>query len=352
MNAIPAPAWATLVVAGCNTLNLALPGHAYYANQEPYGIDDYERKTAWLGGMLARLNADIVGLQEVWDEVALKAVVARSGLHYAHVLAPGAEVGASGTPRVALATRLALEAVDSIIEFAPGLAVQVPEIGLQNRFERPVLRAVLRTKQGLRVHVLVVHLKSKRPKFLQDATGHTIEDTDDPAVVARATLRSLVIRAAEAAALRGLVIAITRNTHDPLLLMGDMNDGPHAVTTQMIAATQAVAYDRQARDVALFHAYDVQTEPALKRDMGWSHVHQGWPETLDQIWVSEEFVGSSKFAIGDVRRVEYFNDHLHESHERWRSDHGFVRALLRVRLQVQAQVQEQVQEQVRLDARA
>jgi hypothetical protein len=44
-------------------------------------------------------------------------------------------------------------------------------------------------------------------------------------------------------------------------------------------------------------------------------------------------VAGSKFALGDVRRVEVFNDHLHESRERWRSDHGFVRALLRLRPQ-------------------
>jgi hypothetical protein len=43
-------------------------------------------------------------------------------------------------------------------------------------------------------------------------------------------------------------------------------------------------------------------------------------------------VASSRFARGDVRRVEVFNDHLHESRERWRSDHGFVRALLRWRV--------------------
>jgi len=33
-----------------------------------------------------------------------------------------------------------------------------------------------------------------------------------------------------------------------------------------------------------------------------------------------------------VRRVEYFNDHLHEGRGRFRSDPGFVRALLGVRL--------------------
>jgi len=127
------------------------------------------------------------------------------------------------------------------------------------------------------------------------------------------------------------VLGLIQRTRDPLILLGDMNDSPHSVTSQLIAANQAVAYDRQARDVALYHAYDVQTD-AIKRNVAYSHVYQGWPEMLDQIWVSEEFVVGSKFALGDVHRIEYFNDHLHESRERFCSDHGFVRALLRLRL--------------------
>ncbi|MCW7537657.1 endonuclease/exonuclease/phosphatase family protein [Aquabacterium sp. A7-Y] len=331
--ATPPPVnWATLTVATCNTLNLALPGRVFYDNQEPYGLDEYRRKTGWLGQQLRRLNADVLALQEVWDLAALKDVVADSGLSYSHVLAPGAELGATGTPRVALVTRLALESLHSHADFPPVAVVDVPELGPHARFERPVLHAVLRSKQGLRLHVLVAHLKSKRPKFLQDASGEALEDRDDPGVAARATLRSLVMRAAEACALRTLVVGLLHRTREPVLLLGDLNDSPHAVTTQMVAATGAVAYDRQARDTALFHAYDVQSEPGLRRDVAYSHVYQGWPETLDQIWVSEEFVASSRFALGDVRRVEYFNDHLHEGRDRTRSDHGFVRALLRVRL--------------------
>jgi endonuclease/exonuclease/phosphatase family metal-dependent hydrolase len=323
--------WLTLPVATCNVLNLALPGRVFYEGQPGYDAAEYERKVHWLGGMLARLNADIVGFQEIWDEGALKSAVSASALRYAHVLAPGAEQGATGTPRVGLATRLALESVESVQDFAPHEQVPIPEIGLHTRFERPILKAALRTRQGVALHVLVAHLKSKRPKYLQDAAGNNIEDRDDPVVTVRASMRSLLMRAAEAAALRGLVVQLTSRTRDPLILLGDMNDSPHSVTSQMIAATLAAAYDRSARDVALYHAWEVQTDPALKRDMAYSHVHQGWPDLLDQIWVSEEFVGSSKFAQGDVLRVEVFNDHLHESRERWRSDHGFVRALLRLR---------------------
>lgn len=336
MNAVPPPNWATLPVATCNLLNLAAPGREFYEGQPPYDTAEHERKLDWLGSMLARLNADIVGFQEVWDETSLKAAVARSGLRYTQVAAPGAETGAVGTPRVGLATRLQVEALESVTDFAPHERVDIPELGPHTRFERPVLKATLRMKHGQPIHVLVCHLKSKRPKYLQDAAGDPIEDRDDPVVTVRASLRSLMMRAAEAAALRGLVLQLIQRTRDPLILLGDMNDGPHSVTSQMIAATQAVAYDRAARDVALFHAWDVQTEPALKRDMAYSHVFQGWPDLLDQIWVSEEFVGGSKFALGDVRRVEVFNDQLHESRERWRSDHGFVRALLRWRMPAQA----------------
>ena len=326
-----APSLATLMVATCNTLNLALPGRVTYANQATLDAAEYERKVGWLGQQLARLNADVLGLQEVWDEAALREVVARSGLRYTGVAAPGAEQGAQGTPRVALVTRLAVDDISSVVDFEAADQLPVPELGLATHFERPVLHARLRMKHGQRLHVLVAHLKSKRPKFLQDADGHPLENTDDPAVAARATLRSLVLRGAEALSLRRLVIGITQRTREPLLLLGDLNDGPHAVTSQLIAATTAAAYDRDARDVALYHAWDVATEPALRRDMAYSHVHQGWPELLDQIWVSEEFVARSKFALGDVRRVDVFNDHLHEGRERWRSDHGFVRALLRVR---------------------
>ena len=97
MNETPAPAqpnWQTLQVATGNLLNLALPGRNFYPGQDGYDDAEYERKVAWLGAQLARLNADVMGCQEVWDQAALQAAVARSGLRYAAVLAPGAEQGA------------------------------------------------------------------------------------------------------------------------------------------------------------------------------------------------------------------------------------------------------------------
>lgn len=325
----------TLTVATANVLNLANPGRVFYANQDTYSQHEYERKIEWLGGRIAALNADVLAVQEVWDEAAIKAAVSRSGLRYSTVVVPGAEnndvsQGAQHTPRVGIITRLEVEKLQSFSEFPTELRLQVPGIGVHAKFERPPLLATLRMKHGQAIHVLTAHLKSKRPKFLQDAQGQPLEDREDDKITALATLRSLMMRGAEAAAMRHIVVDVLRRTHEPLIVMGDFNDSPHSVTTQIIAATGEVAYDKGARDAALWNAYEVQGEMALKRDVAYSHVHQGSPEVLDQIFVSEEFLPRSKFSIGDVRRVDYFNDHLQEGRDRSRSDHGFVRAVMRV----------------------
>jgi predicted extracellular nuclease len=325
----------TLTVATANVLNLANPGRTFYANQDTYSQNEFERKIEWLGGRIAALNADVLAVQEVWDEAAIKAAVSRSGLRYSTVAVPGAENneknnGAQNTPRVGIVTRLEVEKLQSFSEFPVSLHIQIPGLSEHAKFERPPLLAALRMKHGQVVHVLTAHMKSKRPKFLQDAKGEPTEDREDPKILALATLRSLMMRGAEAAALRHIVADVLTRTHEPLIVMGDFNDGPHSVTTQMVAATSEVAYDKGARDAALWNAYEVQGEMALKRDVAYSHVHQGFPEVLDQIFVSEEFLPRSKFSIGDVRRVDYFNDHLQEGKDRSRSDHGFVRAVIRV----------------------
>ena len=329
------------MVATCNVLNLALPNRQFYPGQDPYSANEFERKVTWLGERFKTLNADVLAVQEVWDDAALRTAVARSGLRYDTVLVPGAEngpphagvqPGAQGTPRVGFTTRLKLLSAQSLPDFPQQAVVQVPGLGAHTRFERPPLHAVLRLDHGQELHVVTAHLKSKRPKFLQDAQGKPLEDSDDPTVQAVASLRSHIMRAAEALALRLKVVELLHRTRLPLVLMGDLNDSPHSVTTQLIAATSQVAFDKGARDHALFSAWDVQGEAALRRDVAYSHIHQGYPEVLDQVLVSEEFLPHSKVALGDVRRVEVFNDHLHEGRDRSRSDHGFVRALLRLKL--------------------
>ena len=130
----------------------------------------------WLGERFRVLNADVLAVQEVWDEVALRGAIARSGLRYTHVSVPGAENGpgqhgAQGTPRVGIVTRLKVESIESLVDFPAAAVVDVPGLGPHTRFERPPLLATLRMKHGQPVAIITAHLKSKRPKYLQDAQG-------------------------------------------------------------------------------------------------------------------------------------------------------------------------------------
>ena len=128
-NELPQPL-DTLMVATCNVLNLANPGRLFYENQDPYSQTEFERKITWLGERFRALNADVLAVQEVWDDAAFKGALGRGGLRYDFVAVPGAEnndtqQGAQGTPRVGLATRLKVEALQSFADFPPGFQVNL-----------------------------------------------------------------------------------------------------------------------------------------------------------------------------------------------------------------------------------
>src|SRR4028119_1926651 len=61
-----------------NVFNLARPGEPYYPDEKPYSAAEYEKKAAWIAGQLGRMDADLVGFQEVFHEDALRDVCARS----------------------------------------------------------------------------------------------------------------------------------------------------------------------------------------------------------------------------------------------------------------------------------
>lgn len=300
-----------LRVATLNCLNLASPGFACYPGMAPYSPGEYLAKTEWLAGMLDRLAADVVLLQEVFHESALIDVMRQSAGQGRALAcaAPHAEPG-NTKPRLALVWRRELTPqIESIVDLPAACVVVVPEIGEVRTFSRPVLRARLPLPGLAQPLTLInVHLKSKRPEFVAG------EDRDDPPAEARAQLRSLLIRAAEAAAVRHLVVAATRANRAPLIVAGDFNDGPDAVTTQIIADTSWKPDERAQRDVMLFNALDIERrlDPGPAAMTAYTVLHAGVPERIDHVLLSEEFVPQSRFALGRVTGVEILNDHLIE----------------------------------------
>ncbi len=300
-----------LRIATLNCLNLALPGRRFYAGVDPYTPDEYIAKTQWLAQMLDRLAADFVLVQEIFHEQALSDVVHQAGGARHWSLSVPLAAQDNDRPRLGLVWRQPWQpTLESISSFPDGWAVPVPEAAAHAAFSRPLLRAEVTLPEfgGSRLSLLNVHLKSRRPEFVDG------EDRDDPNTEARAQLRSLIRRGAEAAALRQLVVESTKRSRAPLVIAGDFNDEAGAVTTQIVADTSWKREDRPQRDFMLFNALDVEQRlsPGRGRDVAFTILHGGEPERIDHVLVSEEFVPQSKHAIGQVTAVEIFSDHLLE----------------------------------------
>ena len=91
-----------------NVLNLALPGLRFYDGIEPYTQELYDAKVAWLAQKFDQLDADVIGLQEVFSQDAVRDVLARTS-RYRDAQHIGFEPEAGKlTPSVALITRLPL----------------------------------------------------------------------------------------------------------------------------------------------------------------------------------------------------------------------------------------------------
>ena len=238
-------------------------------------------------------------------------------------------LGAQNTPAVGLISRFDRISSQSLVDINPKAWLDVPDMGLYKTFNRPPL-LVRYDVYGQPINVLTAHLKSKRAYHLRDEQGKLLEDIDDPNIRVRAKLRSLCMRTAEAASIRMTLIELLHHTREPVVLLGDMNDVTDSVTTQLMAETGEVNYDKSMRDIALFDAARIQKRYGWMKDVAYTHIHQGVPEVIDQLFVSEEFLPDSKFALAEVERVDYFNDHLKWDYEDRVSDHGIVRAKIQL----------------------
>jgi endonuclease/exonuclease/phosphatase family metal-dependent hydrolase len=217
--------------------------------------------------------------------------------------------------------------------------VDVPAEGVAlpvGNFSRPVLRARLRMDETREVTVFVVHLKSKRPIRKPGADEH------DPREEALGKARALVRRASEAAALRFLVLDEIVGNPRPAIVLGDLNDGTRAVTTDVVMGDEPSRFWPRPEqkpaywDRVLYSAHEINARLA-GRDVSYTHIFNGHYENLDHILVSQEFYDRNPQRIGEVANVRYFNDHLfdgrlsNDDRDRIVSDHAQLVAELRLR---------------------
>ena len=284
-------------IANFNLHNLVSPNVLYYENLS-YTQEEYDIKLNWCAQQLQRMNADIVAFQEVFHSEALQELCTRSILYKsAQILSPHTE---EDEPRIALVSRLPIVDFDSYSVLPEELSTPYC-----THFRRPPLRATVRLENNKELQIFVLHLKSKLPEYVDN------ESNTDLLAQAKATARSLNIRATEAVAIRTLVLA---HNHLPTILVGDLNDSSHSVTTSILKGpkprrdfpkdTQQVFWSNR------FIAANDMMHRRTRQDVSFTYIYDGYYQNIDQILLSNHFHPASVHPFGKLVYLQHFNDHL------------------------------------------
>jgi len=395
-------------IASFNVKNLIGPEKEYYRFQS-YTPEEYAWKEDWLADQLLTMNADVVGFQEIFEEEALQAVIAEADArantlnaatipdktkrYHRKVIFRKLEVAPYGDAALAFAPNAADSGVPG--QRRPGVAVLsrlgfagAPEIiqdldtpvtipfqplrGMEGsgdagsyvlrRISRPILK--VRIPVGDRViTVFNCHLKSKLGEYHKPDGADFAPEEDltryDPVGRALGSLRSAVRRMAEAWVLRQEIVKELQ-AGNPVMAMGDFNDGEHAVSSEIIAGEEPFRnYQWMLRHDAKAHSdrYSAEENTQIKaditrmrlqsaeklfvqkslRDMVYTSAFGGVYESIDQIFMSRHFHPENADRIGEMRYFSVLNDHLTDGshpeapYNKLASDHGQIIAHMALR---------------------
>jgi endonuclease/exonuclease/phosphatase family metal-dependent hydrolase len=267
-----------MIIGTWNLQNLFPPGSEYGPTDEA----TYRAKLLALADTINAAWPDVLAVQEVGDPAAVDDLVAELAGDWTVELA---EPDDRGIRVGLLATRL-LSDIEHIADFPRGLRpIQVDDTDTSvTSMRRPALQARV-DAGGYPVDVITCHLKSKLLSF--PGGRFTTSDEDERA---RFGVYALNQRAAEAATVR---TAATRLLADDgqnraVIVLGDMNDGPVAATTQILLGppgseigTAGFAPPDNGDGQRLWNV-----APLIPPEDRYTRIYRGQPELIDHILVS------------------------------------------------------------------
>lgn len=324
--------------ASFNLLNLQLPGAAIYGDTDGWDSDVYQRKIDYTAATFRRLQADVIGVQELWAGTALEQALGMAGMDADYAtLVPPLHNGKRIVCAAAVRRDVLVGTPEWITDFPPACVLKSGgddpqqdfiEVKLST-FSRPVLHFQVQPDPRTPViHVFVCHFKSRRPTQIWRERSWYEKEEHGPHVAALGYAISTVRRTAEAAALRVLVTDLIKKTDTPVVVIGDMNDGKDSNTLNILSEqpTYLSPLSSGGGDNALYTAQTMQEYRSV-RDVYYTHVYKGYRESLDHIMFSQEFYDNSKRRLWAFDEMTVQNDHLnHDDHkESGTNDHGVIR---------------------------
>lgn len=328
-------------VATFNLYNLQLPGERMNPGQKPWTDAEFDLKIKWTAWQLTTLDADIVGVQELWNSKALDAVLAvnpRLADDYDVLAEPatGEKIVCGALVRKGLLTDAPewVETFPKAVRLELGddpTDAQAPEIKVAIKaFSRPVLHFSVRLRDDEPdTRIFVTHLKSKLPTQVSDEPWFAKKpELFKPHQKALGAGISTIRRTAEAVALRVMLTEVMKDNATPVIVLGDINDAQTSNTANILTEQPRylVGDSTGGSDVGLYTAQTLQ-EYRDTRDVYYTHVHQDLRESLDQVLVSEQFYDNSRKRLWLFDGLVINNDHLNfDNHkETGTGDHGVVK---------------------------
>ncbi|MBN2906428.1 MAG: endonuclease/exonuclease/phosphatase family protein [Rhodobacteraceae bacterium] len=369
----------TFTIATFNVQNLIGPGQEFY-RFEQYTEQDYAHKEAWLAGQLARMNADIVGFQEIFEPEPLRQVIAAADAQAdtpsaygdaALAFAPNIADSGPGErrPGLAVLSRLGFAEDPQAIQLLdPPIDIPFHHLGGGDagsyqiqRLSRPILKVRIPVGDHI-VTVFNAHLKSGYGEFVRPHGARFSPEVDllnyDAAGRAMGILRASLRRMAEAWVLRKLVLD-ELDQGRPVIVLGDFNDVPRSPTQEILTGEaplpdytrtrrhdaqdaadwhspdQAAAIHESVTQVRLHSAQDLFARQT-GRDVVFTTAFDGVFTSLDAILLSRHFHPDWPGRIAQMSHLSAFNDHVAgarppgEPGRTGASDHGQLVAHMRL----------------------
>ena len=277
-----------------NVENLFPPGTA----SGPPTKAIYRRKLAYLTRTIAEIAPDVIALQEVGHPASLADLQQALGGRYPH-----SAISEHADPRgirVAVLAQRQLTDVRQLHTFTGDALTGIPSADGQplTRMSRGALHVVAELSGGQGLRFVTAHLKSK---LLSYPDGRRFPRDEHER--ARGAGFALLRRAAEAVALRVHMNALLAGDATPAVLLGDLNDGPDAITTQILEGPPDSAADRpdQGDDVRL---NNLASWLPLKHN--YSRMFKASPELIDHILVSQDLLRALRQVdslVEDIRSI-------------------------------------------------
>ncbi|OLQ94440.1 endonuclease [Vibrio ponticus] len=301
-----------LTFASANLFNFIAPPNAFYDFENIYDSDAWNAKCQWTRNQLLTLDADIIGLQEVFSIEEARNLFAQMGYPYvATVDTPHVESDyIYSQPVVALASRYPihhLQAVTPPVSIGEGYSAVVPN------FSRSPIFAIVEVPDIGEVAVYVCHLKSQR------ATESVSEEHTHQLV---GQWLSSQQRGWEALMLRVFIEQQYQRKPMPTVLMGDMNQTLTSNITGLLVQ-QTVS----SNTFSLQDSWDIYAQSNPEQQRQATHYHFAQGNILDYILLSPEFQPDSPYSLADVTDYQVIDKHLINpsfEQDKQASDHAFI----------------------------